>query len=46
MATIYLKDEIVEKIDNLVKKYNEKNPATDRSGMVEHLIEEYEKKKK
>jgi len=45
MATIYLQDELVTKIDELVEEHNKENAETDRSGFLNFLLDNYTKKK-
>jgi len=42
MATIYLSDEVLAKLDKALLQYNKTHAATDRSAFLEYIIDESE----
>lgn len=44
MANIYISDEALAELDKQLADYNDKNATTDRSGFIEHILQQRKKK--
>jgi hypothetical protein len=46
MATIYISEDTLARLDKEIKKYNETHAETERSPFIDHLLDNYNGKKK